>query len=346
MNKSYLSNKRTSLKNKLSGLKYSKFDTKKILFTLVLIIFIAAIVASPDKYIKVTFNGIMVWATAILPALFPFMIFTKLLTSTGYVEQASKGFSRITNKLYNVPGISSYVFLMSIISGYPLGAKITSDLYEEGIINRSEAHRICSFTSNSGPMFVVGTVGVGMLISPTAGYILLLSHILAALLNGFIYRKYIPKEREIETIKLLPTVKNKDNFLNECMQNSITSVLLIGGYIAIFFVITEILASLQIFYPIVQIFSLFGVDSAVTNGVVFGFFEITKGCLALSSAAIFLPLKTVLCSLIISFGGFSTAFQSFAFLNKFKISKPFFFAQKITHAVLSLLLTILFVQIL
>ncbi len=335
---------------------------------------------SPEKYIKVALNGTLVWATAILPSLFPFMIFTRLLTATGYVEDFSKGLSPMTKKLYNTPGISSYIFLMSIISGYPLGAKLTADLYGENMVSREEAHRICSFTSNSGPMFIVGTVGVGMLISATAGYIILISHIIASMLNGLIYRKYKPtnylnlnvkasflhrknkkefpslrnkevNNKEVNNKDISPDLENvgknnkknanQEDILTKSMENSISSVLLIGGYITIFFVITEILSTLGVFTPIINLLSLLGVNKQISNGVIFGLFEITKGCLTISSTTASLTLKTILCSFVISFGGFAVAFQAFAFLNKFKISKPYFFLQKFTHALLSLAITII-----
>ena len=333
-----LSNKQ-SIKKHL----FKKMNVKNFLIFILILVFISALVISPAKYIKVCFNGILVWATAILPALFPFMVFTKILTATGYVEKVSRKLS-ITKKLYRVPGISSYIFLISIISGYPLGAKITADLYEEGLMNRSEAHRICAFTSNSGPMFVIGTVGVGMLISAVAGYIMLASHILGALLNGLLYRKYNPKEIKLplRSIKINPDEKD---ILTRSMENSIGSILLVGGFIAIFFVITEILFSLQIFYPITALFSLFGVDPSITNGLIFGFFEITKGCLTIASTTFSVGIKTIICCFIISFGCLSTTFQAFAFLNKFKISKRFFFLQKTTHAILAMLIASILVII-
>ena len=268
------------------------------------------------------------------------MIFTKLLTATGYVEFVSNYFSKITQKFYNVPGFLPYLF-MSILSGYPLGAKITADLYEEQLISREEAHRICSFTSNSGPMFIVGTVGVGMFLSATVGYILLASHILSSLINGFLYRNYAPKPIELNV--KLPVKKqiNYNNIVNKTMENSIMSVLLIGGYITIFFVITEVFASFQLFYPLTQLLSIFGVEKQLTNGTIFGLFEITKGCLTIASANTNLAIKTIISSFIISFGGLSTTFQSFAFLNKIKISKPFFFLQKTTHALISTFISIL-----
>lgn len=337
MGEIYLSNKPRDI---------NKINIKSLFLTLILIIFICALITSPEKYIVTTFNGVLVWATIILPALFPFMIFTKILTSTGYIENFSKCFSGITRKLYKVPGISSYVFLISIISGYPLGAKITADLYDEGLITREEAHRICSFTSNSGPMFIIGSVGVGMLLSATAGYIILISHILSAILNGLIYRNYKPKPiKEISKINF-NSAKKENDIITKSMENSITSILLIGGFIIVFFVIMEILLSLQIFYPITKLLSFFGLEQSISNGLLFGIFEITKGCLTIASSSISLSLKTVLCSFIISFSGISVFFQSFAFLNKFKISKGFFILQKITQAFLSLFLSIILVLIL
>lgn len=331
------------LSNKPRGI--NKINTKNLILTLILIVFICALIASPEKYIMTTFNGVLVWATIILPALFPFMIFTKILTSTGYIEHFSKGFSAITKKLYKVPGISSYVFFISIISGYPLGAKITADLYDEGLITREEAHRICAFTSNSGPMFIIGSVGVGMLLSATAGYIILISHILSAILNGLIYRNYNAKPINENLKTKFKTPQKEIDIITKSMESSVTSILLIGGFIIIFFVVMEIFLSLQIFYPITKLLSFLGLEESISNGLLFGFFEITKGCLTIASSSISLSLKTILCSFIISFSGISVFFQSFAFLNKFKISKRFFILQKITQAFLSLIVSIILVLI-
>ena len=102
-----------------------------------------------------------------------------------------------------------------------------------------------SFTSNSGPMFILGTVGIGMLISKTAGLILLTSHIISAILNGIIFRgkkENIPYTNKMVNIE----DKQKNNILNECMLNSISSILIVGGYIVICFVLTKVLINLKV----------------------------------------------------------------------------------------------------
>ena len=324
----------------------NKLNAKNFFLMIFCILCVVCLAINPVKYISTCLNGILIFGKNLLPAMLPFIFFTKLLTSTGYVANFSKVFSPITKKLYNSPAVSSYVFLMSVLCGYPMGAKITADLYSEGLISREDAHRICSFTSNSGPMFIIGTVGGGMLLSTTAGYVILLSHILSALINGLIYRKYSPKKLnyEMEKITVL-TPNNPDKKLSSCMENSIMSVLLIGGYVAIFFVITEMLNSLQIFAPITSLLSKIGIDKNLSQGVINGIFEITNGCKTISTASVGLKLKTILCSFVVSFGGLAVAFQGLSFLNKFKISKSFFFLQKFTQALISILLTIVLCSI-
>ena len=52
----------------------------------------------------------------------------------------------------------SFPFIMGIISGYPVGAKIVCNMRSEGKLSKVEAERLLSFTNNSGPLFIIGTV--------------------------------------------------------------------------------------------------------------------------------------------------------------------------------------------
>lgn len=161
---------------------------KRIFLSLCIFFIILSIILSPQTYIKVCSSAIEVWAKILLPSLLPFFIFTKLLTSIGYVQTISANFKNLSFKLYKSPPISAYIFLMSILTGYPVGSKLTSDLFNSGAISKNDAQKCTSFTSNSGPMFIVGSVGIGMLFSATCDYIILISHIIGALINGLIYR--------------------------------------------------------------------------------------------------------------------------------------------------------------
>ena len=102
-----------------------------ILFGIILIISF-----NPAPYILSTWTGLTVWAKIVLPSLFVFFILTKLLMQS---EKSLKIFSILDepfNKLYSINGGGGYIFLMSALSGYPIGAKLISEFYEQKLISQ------------------------------------------------------------------------------------------------------------------------------------------------------------------------------------------------------------------
>ena len=179
---------------------------KNVILIFIILILLIAIVVNPAVYITSCLNGLVVWATVVLPALLPFMFFTKTLTELGVADILATKF-KLFPKIFKVPSVAIYVFILSILSGYPVGAKIVADLYENGSITKEEAYKITTFTSNSGPMFILGSVGIGMLASKKLGIIILISHILGALINGLLYRNHKEKNIEINKKIILKKIK-------------------------------------------------------------------------------------------------------------------------------------------
>lgn len=279
----------------------------------------------PHLYISKTLDGISAWAFNVLPSILPFIFFTKVLGTTGTVEKFSSLFKKPCEFLFNTPQISSYVFFMSIISGYPIGAKITSDLYLNGKLSRAEAFRMTSFCSTSGPMFIIGAVGSIMLKNAMYGYIIFVSHILGAILNGIIYRKI--KVKEIPFSEQHEKKSSLD--LSTIVLDTSLSVISVGVIIAIFFVIITSFSPILGFLP--------PKTSALFEGII----EITKGCIDIAKSYNDFG-KILACTFVISFGGISTILQSLTMLEKLKMPFPLFILQKFSHAVLSTLIAIPF----
>ncbi len=103
-------------------------------------------------------SGLILWANTIVPSLLPFFIATELLSHTSVITFLGKALKYIMRPIFNVPGEGAFAFIMGIISGYPIGAKIVSDLYKNKICTKLEAERLTAFTNNSGPLFIIGTV--------------------------------------------------------------------------------------------------------------------------------------------------------------------------------------------
>jgi len=284
----------------------------------------------------------MLWAKNILPSLLPFLFLTKLITELNLLKPLSDKLEKITKFLFIAPAISSYVFLMSIISGYPVGAKIIEDLYLNNVISSRTATKLTTFCSTSGPIFIIGTVGAIFFNDVKIGYCILISHIIGAILNGILYRKFYVDEQKNDS-KF--ESEKSSNILSKCIMQSITSILVVGGWIAIFFVLTDMLNDSYILYPLEKFFDwIFNCFSISNCGKPFvnGLLEITRGLKDLSalnlSKFFIVPISTFL----ISFGGISINVQALCFLKTCKVSTKFFFLQKITQAIISCVISILF----
>ena len=80
-------------------------------------------------------------------------------------------------KLFNVKGIGSFVFFMSMISGYPSNAKYVKELLDKKLINEVDANKILMFTCFSNPLFIINTVGIMFFNNIKIGFFMLISNI-------------------------------------------------------------------------------------------------------------------------------------------------------------------------
>lgn len=142
----------------------------------------------PEFYLNSARRGLSLYATSVLPSLFPFYFFSLLLTYIGSAKTISAIFQKPVRVLYNAPKESAYVLMLSMLSGYPVGASMTAELYSAGVITEKEAKSVAAFASTSGPVFILGTVGTAIFNDIKVGVIILIAHYISALLNGLIFR--------------------------------------------------------------------------------------------------------------------------------------------------------------
>lgn len=311
------------------------------ILSLIVIFIIICFALNPKTYMQETLTGLEVFIKNVFPSLFPFFILTKILSGLNCIEDFSHLFGSTTRRLFNTSGISAYAFFIAIISGYPVGAKVVYDLYSSQQLSEDEVSRVVSFTSTSGPLFIIGTVGVGMLNSFKCGCIMLICHIIASIINGLIYRKYRLNNKPIAVkYKSNFTVPDVNKVISDSIYNSVVSIAIVGAYIVIFYMLISLINNLNIFTPVCFLLNKVGIDINITNACLNGVVEITRGCLDISKLSCSLSLKTILCGSIISFGGLSVAFQGFNFLKHCNVKFSFFIKQKITHCLISVILLI------
>lgn len=131
---------------------------KKLILPALFVFFTISLVFFSKTNLIASKSGFKLWANNVVPSLFPFFIATNLLSHTNIINHISKYFNKIMRPLFNVPGESAYAFIVGLISGYPVGAKIVTDLRNNNLCTKDEGERMLCFTNNSGPLFVIGTV--------------------------------------------------------------------------------------------------------------------------------------------------------------------------------------------
>ncbi|MBR1676681.1 MAG: hypothetical protein IJ706_05155 [Clostridia bacterium] len=314
--------------------------TAVTLLSAVVLFSAAALAIKPDVFIKSSLSGIKLWAVSVLPSLLPFFFLTALMGKLGMIKWLSRLMEKPMRRLTGCGGATAYAFIMSVMSGYPVGAKIICDLRQNGIIDKAEATRASTFCSTSGPLFIIGAVGVGMFGDKSVGYTIFLSHVLAALCTGVIFS--FPRNKN-NSHAFLPVTEKADNVLYECVYSSVISVALVGGFICVFYCFADIVSYFGLLRPLQFVLSpLFGSD--ISKGISEGLIECTRGCLSLSKCGLS-TYSVAFCSLVISFGGLSALFQQIAFLKKAEVKTGVFISAKLIQGLIAFLFSILFYNI-
>lgn len=311
---------------------------KRGLLPLFCIVFIACLIIFPKVSVESGYKGLRLWLDIVFPSLFPFFVASQLLCKSGFINIFGILLEPIMRPVFNIPGSGALAFAMGITSGYPVGASITADLRNQDYLTKNEAERLLAFSNNSGPLFIMGAVGVGMFHLPRAGYLLYISHIAACITVGIIL-KIIVRKKEMRTvnppkgsmlqklrkefIKMSKIDLNPWNLFGETIKNAVLTMLAIGGFIIFFSVLINILISSGV-SGFVSSFApqrLFGLTQKVTEGIFCGIFEITTGTNFINgdqSAGLMIKLCT--CSLVIGWAGFSVHAQVMSIISSTDIS--------------------------
>ena len=301
---------------------------KSLFIPFFMCLFIMFLILYSSNNIIAAKNGIKLWSHFVIPSMFPFLIATNLLINTNIISYLGKILEKFIRPAFNVPGQSFFPIIMGIVSGYPVGAKIVSDFKKNGICNKEEAERLIAYTNNSGPLFIIGTVGIGMFCSQKIGFLLFFSHILSCILVGFLFRFWKNNKKSIKNNKFIYSSKCEINFYNlgeilsTSIKNSIESILLIGGFIVFFSVIISMLDSsriLNVFSNVLNIIlNILNIPTSFSNGIIIGLVELTNGlkiiCIPNNNTSI------IICSFMLGLGGISIFMQILSIISKEKIS--------------------------
>ena len=354
---------------KKSKVKIYVYSLKKNLLTIIFALFCIFLVAFSNSNLVAAKNGLILWATAVVPSLFPFFVATELLSYTNIIAFFGKWLTPIVKPLFGIPGEGVFAFLMGLISGYPVGAKIVAHLKEQELCTKEEAERMLAFTNNSGPLFIIGTVGISLFGNTSVGILLFVTHVLACISVGIILnivslfnKKRTDKKFSQSNCRQFNKETNSSNkenssigfsslgeILGKSITNSISTVLMIGGFVVIFSVIISIFNQSHLLSSISTIvnplLSLIGIPIEFSKPILSGIVELTNGVSLVAAIPIKeISINIILCAFLLGFGGFSVLLQVWSIVSKSGLHMKQYLIGKLLQGILAGFYTFLALQ--
>ncbi len=292
-----------------------------LLICFIIFLFLFEIFDHSNIIINTIYESSKIWFYNIVPTILPIYIIVDLLINYNAIFYLSKVFGSIMEKLFKLKPETSFVFLLSIISGFPSNSKYLKNMLDDKIINPNEANKLLLFTHFSNPLFIIESIGVSFLNNKQVGIIILVVHYLTNIIIGLFNRNYYVNLSNDVKIK----EKKKDSFVNTLSNsifNTVKILFLLYGIITFFMIVTSLIKANLPFNNII-------------NSLLCGLLEMTQGIYFVSSLTIPLIIKSTIITFFISFGGLSIHMQVFSILGGYKLSYKDYFLARLMHAVIA-----------
>lgn len=281
----------------------------------------------PNETIFASRSAVALCLDIIIPTLLPFFICSALLIYSGLCRTLSRIFAPIMKPLFNVSGCGAAALCLGTLSGYPQGAITACELYTAGYLSKTEAERLLAFCNSSGPLFVLGAVGIATYSSREIGLILYLSHLAAAFTVGFIFRFYKKGSHTAPTYSLNQTQLPFSQIFSRAVTESMSTILIISGAVILFGVLSGLISH---FLP----------ENCTFSALIYGALELSGGVRAVSETALPTISKLVISAFFVGFAGLCVHLQVAAIVSKTNLSLlPYLFG-KLLHGILSALFTL------
>lgn len=292
----------------------------------------SAMLIFPGPVLSGASYGLLLWFNTVLPTLFPFIFICNLLISTSAIDVLLRFISPLFCRFFRVSSYGAFAVLCGFLCGYPMGAKVTADLYRQDMVGKEEAAYLLAFCNNTSPMFILSflvmqTLRDGRLKLPVLG-ILTLSPVIISFLHP------VKRTEKLRQNSVFPHEKKQpfSDALDFSISNALESIAKVGAYIIMFAIFTELFLQLPLGSSPFRL--LFLASLEVTNGI-----AMLSGS-SLGQTAIF-----ILCLAETSFGGLCAAAQTASMIKGTGIPISSYLLKKLATALVTSLLAYLYLSL-
>lgn len=260
--------------------------------------------------------GIEMCLKSIIPALFPFLVMSGIITTCITIKQGQKG-SHFLNFL-DFPNGAGYLLILGFLGGYPNGAQNVYQLYKARAIRKEDAEKLLPICNQAGPAFIFGILPF-LFSAKWIPCILWIIQIISALLTS----AFLPGKHQ-QAVKL---GRDSNNSVVATLQSAVRTMGWICGWVVLFRIIIGFLeARLLMFLPIIP------------RVIIAGLLELTNGIFALNVVKNDF-VRFILASVFLSFGGFCVILQTQSVAKDLNLK--LYFGGKLLQLLIAALLSVI-----
>ena len=267
----------------------------KILKKLLPLIFLFLFLSFPKITMEGTRNGLLLWYQNLLPAMLPFIIICGVILVNNCENLFCIPFYPIYRKKKFHKSLP-FLFFIGFFCGYPLGAKILKDLYDNGSFSKSFANFLLPFVSNISPMFLLGYFYVSLLQERgSVSCVLFIFYFPIFILLLLSYPVYRLFRKNTKNSSQKQTPKKNNSSLDAVILDSFEIMIKICGYIVLFSIMILLTNHLFQSRKVTLSCCFLEVTTGLKNIMSLSFLEIEK--------------KFALAFALLNFGGICSIFQ-------------------------------------
>ena len=259
----------------------------------------------PELTLEASREGLLLWFRTLLPTLLPFIILSNFLIGFNCIEKILNPFRRIWSFFFGLSPYGAYVLILGILCGYPMGAKLTADLYRQGSLSLKESKYLLTFSSNASPMFICTYLVLECIGDKKQMLPVLLLLYLANYLCSIFFRIYYQigfSEKKLHK-KTETSSYSPGTLIDVSIMNGFETITKLCGYILLFSIAAKAANRFLSWMPLGKY-------------LLVGALEISTGLFQISQSALSFPWKFSLLLSFTAFGGICVLFQSKGVLSK------------------------------
>ena len=307
--------------------------SRRHFLTIPILIFFLCMLSFPQTVFAGASYGLLLWFRHVLPTLLPYMVLINILIRTPALHWICHITSPFLCPLLGTSYYGTFAVLTGFLCGYPMGAKTASDLLDTQKISRSEASYLLSFCNNTSPAFILSYVVAQNMKERNLCIPFFLILTFTPLMLSFIFRLFYRLPESSCSFPQVtpgsfsnPSESISDSFLDRCILNAFESVTKVGGYMMMFSVLIQLLASV--------------LPNTIFSLLLYSSLEISTGIRLLFSSALYTAEKIILCAFLTSFGGWCCIAQTYSMISSSQLPiLPYITAKLVTALVTSLLIS-------